>query len=73
MRLARLQLFAWKNEKLLEGRLGRVLSHCLQPLCKFQDVRCVGGGLCVGICRAMAPIGDAKQAMGVGKSGLVEI
>ena len=34
-----------EERKLLEGRLGRVLSHCLQPSRKFQDVRCVVGGL----------------------------
>ena len=33
------------EEHKVVGWLGRVLSHCLQPFRKFQDVRCVVGGL----------------------------
>ena len=72
------------NVRLEERKgVGRVLSHCSQPSCKFQHVTCVLVGLAsVGVCRATALIGDAKQARvwrretkqatGEGKSGPVE-
>ena len=50
--------------------------HCSQPPCKFQHVttRYAGGGglACVGVRRTLAQFGDAKQAMGEGKSDPVE-
>ena len=68
MRLARL-IVCLKNGKLLEGRLGRVLSHSSQPSRKFQHVTCVLGGLAWASAEL---IGNAKQATSEGKSGPVE-
>ena len=50
-------------------RLG--LSHCSQPsrLCCNMSPRCVRA---MGVCWTLALFGDAKQALGEGKSGLVE-
>ena len=60
--------FGWKNGKLLEESVFRtVRSHLV--LCCNMSPRCVGA---MGVCRALALFGDAKQAMGEGISGPVE-
>ena len=65
--LARL-IVAWKNGKLLED-MKEILLHCLQPSCiMFQHFTMRA----MGIHRALALVGDAKQAMGEEKSGPVE-
>ena len=58
----------WKNRKLLEDSVFRtVRSHLV--LCCNMSPRCVRA---MGVCRALALFGDAKQAMGEGKGGPVE-
>ena len=50
---------AWKNGKLLEGSVFRtVRSHLV--LCCNMSPRCMRA---MGVCRALALFGDAKQAM----------
>ena len=39
---------------------------------QVKQVTSVLGGFCMGVRQEMALIGDANQAMGEGKSGLVE-
>ena len=62
MKLVRL-IFRLEEWKAVVGRLRRVLSHCLQPSCKIQHVTCVLGG----VRRALALIGNTKQAKSEGK------
>ena len=61
--------FTWKNGNLLkDSGFGTVCSHLVLSF-EIQSPCCV----CVmGICQALALFGDAKQAMGQGKSGPVE-
>ena len=73
MRLARLQSFAWKNGKLLEGSLRRALSYCLQPFRKFQGCQVCGWGPCMGVRRAMVAMsshGWKKKWSGLNRTGL---
>ena len=60
--------FGWKNGKLLEDSVFRTV-HSHLVLCCNMSPRCVGA---MGVCRALALFGDAKQAMGEGISGPVE-
>ena len=73
MRLVRLQLFSWKNGKLLEGRLRRVLNFTLfVAILQVSTCHLCAWGPCADVRRAMALICNAKQATGEGKSGPVE-
>ena len=56
------------SEKLLKDLVFRTVRSHLVLFCNMSS-RCVRA---MGICRALALFGDAKQAMGEGKSGPVE-
>ena len=60
--------FGWKNGKLLEDSVFHTVRSYLVLCCNMSPC-CVRA---IGICRALALFGDAKQAMGEGKSGPVE-